>query len=195
MPERNPKVDQFIGRLDKWQDEMRKLRDIVLDCGLSEDFKWGQPCYTHNKGNVLIIHGFKNYCAILFFKGVLMKDPKGILIQQTRNVQAGRQIRFPSINEIVEMEPLLKEYIKEAIEVEKSGRKIIKKKTEDYPVPEEFQSKLEEDPALKDAFEALTPGRQRAYLYYFSSAKLSKTREERVEKYLPRIMEGKGLND
>lgn len=195
MNSTNPKVDQFLSKLDKWHDEMQKLRDIVLDCGLKEDFKWGQPCYTHNNGNVLIIHGFKAYCALLFFKGVLMKDPKGILIQQTRNVQAGRQIRFPSINEIVEMEPVLKEYIREAIEVEKSGKKVTKKKTEEYPVPEEFQSKLDEDSALKDAFESLTPGRQRAYLYYFSSAKLSKTREERIGKHIPRIMEGKGLND
>ena len=168
---------------------------IVLDCGLTEELKWGKPCYTFQKSNIVLIHGFKEYCALLFFKGALLKDAKGILIQQTENVQAARQIRFTNVREIVEMEPILKAYIHEAIEVEKAGLKVKLKKTTEFKIPEEFQNKLDEIPALKTAFAALTPGRQRAYLLYFSGAKQSKTRESRVEKCMPQILKGKGLDD
>lgn len=195
MKNANPKVDKFIDRAEKWQEEYKKLRQIVLDCELTEDLKWGVPCYTLNNKNVILIHGFKDYCAYLFVKGALLQDAAGILIQQTENVQSARQIRFTNVDEIDELEPVLKAYISEAIEVEKAGLKVEMKKTEEYEVPDEFQQKLDSLPALKDAFEALTPGRQRAYLYYFSSAKQSKTREARIEKYIPQIMEGRGLND
>jgi uncharacterized protein YdeI (YjbR/CyaY-like superfamily) len=191
----NPKVDAFLGRTQEWQKEMTKLRAIALDCHLSEALKWGQPCYSHEDSNIVLIHGFKEYCAYLFFKGALMKDPKGILIQQTENVQSARQIRFTNLREIAGMEKTLKAYIHEAIEIEKSGLKVKLKKTADFAVPEEFQSKLDKIPALKTAFNALTPGRQRAYLFYFSAAKQPKTREARVEKYMPRILKGKGLDD
>ena len=191
----NPKVDAFLSRADKWQEEFEKLRMIVLDCQLTEELKWGNPCYTFQKSNVVLIHGFKEYCALLFFKGALLQDASGILIQQTENVQAGRQIRFTSITEIVEQESLLKAYIYEAIEVEKAGLKVNYKKATEFSVPEEFISKLETVPGLQDAFDALTPGRQRAYLLYFSAPKQSKTREARIEKYLPQILAGKGLND
>jgi uncharacterized protein YdeI (YjbR/CyaY-like superfamily) len=191
----NPKVDWFFTKPTKWQEEYGKLRNIVLDCGLTEELKWGVPCYTFKGSNIVLLHGFKEYCAILFVKGVLLKDAKGILIQQTENVQAGRQIRFTNINEIVKLEPTLKAYINEAIEVEKAGLKITKKKTSDYKVPEEFQTKLDENPVLKTAFHALTPGRQRGYLFYFSQPKLAKTREERVEKYMKQILMGKGIDD
>jgi uncharacterized protein YdeI (YjbR/CyaY-like superfamily) len=191
----NPKVDAFLNNADKWQEELAALRTIVLDCGLSEELKWGQPCYTMQNKNIVLIHGFKEYCALLFFKGALLKDAKGILIQQTENVQAGRQIRFTNMREIVEMEPILKAYIHEAVAVEKAGLKVSHKKTSDFNVPEEFQSKLDAIPALKTAFEALTPGRQRAYLFYFSAAKQSKTRASRVERYMQQILNGKGLND
>ncbi len=197
----NPKVDFFFNKATKWQKEYEKLRTIVLDCGLTEELKWGCPCYTvpapsgKEKKNVVLIHGFKEYCALLFFKGVLLKDPKHMLIQQTKNVQAGRQIRFTSDQEIVEMQSALKSYIFEAVEVEKAGLKVKLKKTSDYSVPEEFQKKLRKDSALKTAFRSLTPGRQRAYLYFFSQPKLSKTRESRVEKYIPHILNGKGLDD
>lgn len=191
----NPKVDEFLGKAKKWQDEMTKLRSIVLDCGLNEEEKWMHPCYTYQNSNVVLIHGFKEYCALLFFKGALLKDTNGILIQQTENVQAGRQIRFTNLLEIVEQEATIKAYIFEAIEVEKAGLKVELKKTKDYPVPEEFQTKLDESPALKTAFEALTPGRQRAYLFHFGQPKQSKTRTSRVGKCIPQIMDGKGLND
>ncbi|MFI5200857.1 MAG: YdeI family protein [Candidatus Kapaibacterium sp.] len=191
----NPEVDKFLSKLEKWQKEMEKLRAVVLDCGLTEEVKWGQPCYTFQNRNIVIIHGFKEYCALLFVQGALLGDPDGILIRQTENVQAGRQIRFSNVREIVEMEPILKAYIYEAIEVEKAGLKVVHKKTSDYPVPEEFQTKLDENPRLKTAFNALTPGRQRGYLFYFSQPKLSKTREARIEKYRQQILDGKGLMD
>jgi uncharacterized protein YdeI (YjbR/CyaY-like superfamily) len=191
----NPKVDWYFNKAKKWQKEIEKLRTIVLDCGLNEELKWGCPCYTFQKSNIVLIHVFKEYCALLFFKGALLYDASGILIQQTKNVQAGRQIRFSSIREIVEMEFILKSYIYEAIDVEKAGLKVILKKTSDYKIPEEFQKKLDKNRALKTAFEALTPGRQRGYIYYFSQAKLSKTREARVEKYMQQILDGKGIDD
>jgi len=191
----NPKVDAFLSKAKKWKEEFEQLRMIVLDCSLTEDYKWMHPCYTFNKKNIVLIHGFKEYCALLFLKGALLKDPEDILIQQTKNVQAGRQIRFTNVREIIEMEPTLKAYIQEAIEVEKAGLKVKMKKTSDFKVPEEFQIKLDENPDLKTAFKALTPGRQRAYLFYFSQAKQSKTRQSRVEKYIPQILDGKGLND
>ena len=217
----NPKVDFYFSKAKKWQEEIKKLRMIVLDCGLTEELKWGVPCYTHpigssqsvpartagqvrpkassgrasQKSNIVLIHVFKEYCALLFFKGVLLKDPKGILIQQTENVQAARQMRFTSVREIVKMEPILKAYIYEAIEMEKAGLKVKLKKTTEFKIPEEFQKKLNENAALKTAFKALTPGRQRAYLFYFSAAKQSKTRESRIEKYMQHILKGKGLDD
>jgi uncharacterized protein YdeI (YjbR/CyaY-like superfamily) len=191
----NPKVDEFLSKANKWQEEMEKLRLIVLDSQLTEELKWGQPCYTYQESNVVIIHGFKEYCALLFVKGALMNDANGILIQQTENVQAGRQIRFTSVQEIIEMETILKSYIYEAIEVEKAGLKVNFKKNTELIFPEEFQNKLDEIPALKTAFNALTPGRQRAYNLYFSEPKQSKTRETRVEKCIEQILNGKGLND
>ncbi len=191
----NPRVDFFFNKASKWHDEYERLRMIVLDCGLTEELKWGCPCYTFQKKNIVLIHGFKEYCAYLFFKGVLLKDPDGILIQQTKNVQVARQVRFTNVREIVEMRTILKAYIQEAIDVEKAGLKVTLKKTSEYPVPEEFRIRLNEMPALKKAFAALTPGRQRAYLYYFSQPKLSKTREARVEKCVKQILKGKGLDD
>jgi uncharacterized protein YdeI (YjbR/CyaY-like superfamily) len=191
----NPKVDKYLRKAKKWQKEFEKLRMICLDCGLTEELKWGHPCYTSQKSNIVLIHGFKEYCALLFFKGALLKDPKGILIQQTKNVQAARQIRFTNVRAIVEMEPILKAYIHEAIEVDKAGLEVSYKKTSEFKMPEEFQRKLDEMPALKTAFEALTPGRQRGYLLYFSAPKQSKTRGSRVEKCLQQILNGKGLND
>lgn len=191
----NPKVDWFFDKAAQWREEYEKLRMICLDCGLTEDLKWGQPCYTLNNANIVLIHGFKEYCALLLFKGALLNDPNGILIQQTKNVQSPRQIRFTSAKEIVRLEPVLKAYIYNAIEVEKAGLKVELKKTKDFPVPEEFQTRLEGSPTLKAAFEALTPGRQRNYLFHFSKPKLSKTREERVEKAIPLILSGKGLDD
>jgi len=195
MNKTNPKVDGFLRKANKWQQEFRKLRKIALDCNLVEDMKWGQPCYTLDSKNIVLIHGFKEYCALLFFKGALLNNGKGILIQQTENVLAGRQIRFTSIRDIVELEPIVKAYIREAIEVEKAGLKVPRKKTSDFKVPAEFQSKLRENLALKTAFRALTPGRQRAYLFYFAGAKQSKTREARIEKYTKQILKGKGLDD
>ncbi|MDB5008987.1 MAG: hypothetical protein JWQ84_2484 [Mucilaginibacter sp.] len=191
----NPKVDFFFNKAKQWQEEYEKLRMIALDCGLTEELKWGCPCYTLNKQNIVLIHGFKEYCAFLFFKGALLNDNHGILIQQTENVQSARQIRFVNLREIVELEAVLKAYIYEAIEVEKAGLKVTPKKTEDFAVPAEFQHKLDHIPALKTAFEALTPGRQRGYLFHFSQPKQSKTREARVEKYIPQILDGKGLDD
>jgi len=191
----NPKVDEFIRDAQKWREEFEKLRMIILECGLTEELKWGVPCYTFQKNNIVLIHGFKEYCAILFIKGALLQDAQGVLIQQTENVQAGRQIRFTNIREIDEIEPVLKAYIYEAIEVEKAGLKVDFKKNAELVFPEEFQKKLDEMPALKTAFEALTPGRQRAYNFYFSEPKQSKTREARVEKCIQQILDGKGLND
>jgi uncharacterized protein YdeI (YjbR/CyaY-like superfamily) len=191
----NPKVDWFFNKASQWQEEYEKLRTICLSCGLTEELKWGCPCYTIEKSNIVLIHGFKEYCALLVFKGALLSDPNGILIQQTENVQSARQIRFTNLLEIVEMEFTLKAYIHEAIEVEKAGLKVELKKTSEYKVPEEFQYKLDHIPELKTAFEALTPGRQRGYLFYFSQPKLSKTRQDRVEKYLPKILSGKGWDD
>jgi len=191
----NPKVDQYLRRAKKWQKEMEKLRRISLGCRLTEELKWGKPCYTFQNSNIVLIHGFKEYCALLFFKGALLKDAKGILVQQTKNVQAARQIRFTNVREIDKIEPILKAYIKEAIEVEKAGLKVDYKKTADFAIPEEFQNKLDEIPALKTAFDALTPGRQRGYILYFSAPKQSKTRESRIEKCMQQILNGKGLND
>lgn len=191
----NPKADQFLSKAKKWQDEMTLLREMVLECNLTEDFKWMHPCYTLDNANIVLIHGFKEYCALLFFKGVLMKDEKGILIQQTENVQDRRQIRFKSVADIEKLESVIKEYILEAIAIEKAGLKVVMKTTAEFNVPEEFQTVLEEVPELNKAFYALTPGRQKAYLLYFSSAKQSKTREARIEKHLDKILDGKGLDD
>ena len=195
MNRMNPRVDFFFNKDSAWQEEFEKLRKITLDCGLTEELKWGCPCYTFERGNIVLIHGFKEYCALLFFKGALLKDPNGILIQQTKNVQAVRQIRFTNVRQIVKMKPILKAYIHQAIEVEKAGLKVNLKKTSEFKVPEEFQKVLSENPALKTAFHALTPGRQRAYILYFSAPKQSRTRESRVEKCLQQILNGKGLND
>jgi uncharacterized protein YdeI (YjbR/CyaY-like superfamily) len=191
----NPKVDFFFNKVTKWQKEYEKLRMIILDCDLIEELKWGQPCYTFQKKNIVVIHGFKEYFALLFFKGALLTDPKKILIQQTENVQSARQIRFTNVNEIMKLEKTLKTYIYEAVEVEEAGLKVELKKTSDYKVPEELQKKLNKNAALKKAFHALTPGRQRGYIFYFSQPKQSKTREARVEKSIPKILAGKGLND
>ena len=195
MNRMNPKVDAYLGKAKKWREEFKKLRMIILDCGLTEELKWGVPCYTFEKRNIVLIHGFKEYCALLFFKGALLSDAKGILIQQTKNVQAARQIRFTNFREIVRLKPILKAYIYEAIEVEKAGLKVNFKKTTEFKIPEEFQNKLDEIPALRTAFDALTPGRQRGYLLYFSAAKQAKTRESRIEKCMPQILNGNGLND
>jgi uncharacterized protein YdeI (YjbR/CyaY-like superfamily) len=191
----NPKIDFFFSKAKKWQEEFEKLRTIILDCELTEELKWGVPTYTFQKSNIALIHGFKEYCAILFIKGALLQDVHGLLIQQTENVQAARQIRFTNVREIVEMEPILKAYIHEAIEVEKAGLKVNYKKATEFIIPEELISKLEEVPGLQDAFDTLTPGRQRAYILYFSAPKQSKTRESRVEKCLQQILDGKGVND
>ncbi|WP_163527199.1 YdeI/OmpD-associated family protein [Halobacillus ihumii] len=191
----NPKVDDYLKKAAKWQEEFEKMRNIALDCDeLTEEFKWGHPCYTLDGKNIVLIHGFKEYCAFLFHKGALLRDSQGILIQQTENVQSARQIRFTNMQEIVEKEAILKEYINEAIEVEKAGLEV-PKKDKKFTIPEELQAKFDEVPALKTAFEELTPGRQRAYILYFSKAKKPQTRESRVEKYMPHILDGKGLND
>ncbi len=195
MNKTNPKADFYFSKSEKWQKEMNKLRTIALGCGLTEELKWGCPSYTLDKTNIVLIHEFKDYCAYLFFKGALLKDAKGILVQQTKNVQAARQIRFTNAKEITGMESTLKAYIKEAIAVEKAGLKVEMKKTAEFEVPEEFRDKLDTNAALKRAFEALTPGRQRAYLLYFSSAKQSKTREARIEKSMDLIFDGMGLDD
>lgn len=195
----NAKVDAFFSKLTAWEEEMAQLRTIVLECGLTEELKWGVPCYTiranKKENNVVLIHGFKAYCALNFFNGALLKDTEGILVQQTEHVQTGRQIRFAHWSEIVEMKAVLKAYIFEAIEVEKAGLKVKLKTTEEFHVPVEFENKLEELPALKAAFEALTPGRQKGYLLHFDQAKQSKTRESRIEQCMPKIMAGKGLRD
>lgn len=191
----NPKVNFFFNKASKWQEGYDLLRTIVLDCGLTEELKWGKPCYTFQNNNVVLIHGFKEYCALLFHKGALLKDPKGILIQQTENVQAARQIRFTHVDEIVKLKAVVKAYIKEAIAVEEAGLKVEMKPTSEFNMPDEFKQVLATTPAVKKAFYGLTPGRQRGYLLYFSSAKQSKTRESRIEKYIPKILKGEGLED
>ncbi|RGL30129.1 YdeI/OmpD-associated family protein [Paenibacillus polymyxa] len=193
--EMNPKVDVYLGKVNKWKAEMEKLRAIMLDCQLTEELKWGKPCYMFQNSNIAIIQGFKEHCALMFFKGALLKDPNGILIKPGEDTQAGRQIRFTNVEEIVEMDTILKAYIIEAVEVEKAGLKVDFKKNTELIFPEEFQAKLDENPALKTAFAALTPGRQRAYIMHFSAPKQSKTRESRVEKCMQDILNGKGLND
>lgn len=190
----NPKVDWFFEKDTKWQKEYEQLRRIVLECGLTEELKWGVPCYTYQNSNIVLIHGFKEYCALLFHKGALLKDTENILIQQTEHVQSARQIRFADVQEIAELEASIKTYIYQAMEVEKAGLKVDFKKLPE-PIPEEFQQKLNENPDLKNAFEGLTPGRQRGYILYFSSAKQAKTRTARVEKYIPHILNGKGIYD
>lgn len=191
----NPKADFYFEAENNWQDALKRLRKIVLSCGLTEEVKWGTPCYTYGKSNIVLLHVFKEYCAMLFFKGALLNDTHGILVQQTANVQAARQVRFTDAREVTKLAPVLKAYIYEAIEAEKAGLKVSFKKTTAYAVPEEFQEKLDKRPALKKAFEALTPGRQRAYLLFFSSPKQPATRTSRVEKYIQHILKGKGLND
>ncbi|MES2040693.1 MAG: DUF1801 domain-containing protein [Pseudomonadota bacterium] len=191
----NPKVDAYVSKAKKWKEEIEQLRSIVLECPVTEELKWGNPCYTYDDTNVVLIHVFKEYAALLFFKGALMKDAKGLLIQQTENTQATRQLRFTSVSEITKLKTAIKAYVKEAIAVEKAGLKVEFKKTAEFNMPEEFQIKLDGMPALKKAFAALTPGRQKAYLLHFSAAKQSKTRESRVEKAIPQILDGKGLDD
>ncbi len=191
----NPKVDSFLKRQDHWRAEFERLRGILLGSGLTEDLKWGQPCYALDGKNVALIHGFKQYCAILFHKGALLRDPKGVLIQQTKNVQAARQIRFTSVQEVTRLAKTVKAYVREAIEIERAGLKVQFKKTEDLELPEEFESRLAANAKLKAAFAALTPGRQRAYIFHFSQPKLSTTRVARVEKHVPRILKGLGLDD
>jgi uncharacterized protein YdeI (YjbR/CyaY-like superfamily) len=191
----NPKVDWFFDKSTKWQEAYQELRELALSFELTEELKWGCPCYTIGKSNIFLIHGFKDYCALLFMQGALLKDKKNILIQQTENVQSARQIRFANIEEILKNKSTIKSYIKEAIQLDKAGLKVELKKTTEFKMPDEFQSALNEMSELKTAFEALTPGRQRGYLLYFSSAKQSKTRNERVEKYIPKILDGKGLDD
>ena len=193
--DKNPKVDAFLDKANQWKEEYIKLKEIVLGCELVEEFKWKHPCYTYNDKNVVLIHGFKDYCALLFHKGALLKDPHGILIQQTQNVQAARQIRFTNLQEITDQAARIKAYIDAAIAIEKAGLKVEMKKHEDYVIPDELREKFTENPALQAAFEALTPGRQRAYIYYISQAKQSKTRASRIEKYTEKILAGKGMND
>lgn len=191
----NPNVNWFFDKSTKWQEAYQELRDLVMSCGLTEELKWGCPCYTFDKNNVVLIHGFKDYCALLFMKGAVMKDDKQILVQQTENVQSARQIRFADVKEIIKQKVIIKSYVKNAIEVEKSGVKVEMKKTTEYKIPDEFQTALNEMPELRTAFYKLTPGRQRGYLLHFSSAKQSKTRNERIEKYIPKILDGKGFDD
>ncbi|MCM3203194.1 YdeI/OmpD-associated family protein [Paenibacillus illinoisensis] len=193
--ERNTKIDPYFNKLKNWKEEFELLREIVLDCGLTEDFKWMHPCYTLDGKNIVLIHGFKEYCALLFHKGALLKDPHGILIQQTENVQAARQLRFTNAQTIQEMQLIIQDYIEEAVQIEKAGLQVELKKHDEYTLPEELANKFVEIPDLKTAFEGLTPGRQRAYIMHFSSPKQSKTRESRVEKYISHILDGKGLND
>jgi uncharacterized protein YdeI (YjbR/CyaY-like superfamily) len=191
----NPAVDFYFTKAKKWQEELMALRPLILSCGLTEELKWGVPCYTFENNKIVLIHVFKGYCAVLFFKGALLKDAKGILIQQTENVQSARQIRFTEVSEIVALKTTIKAYIKEAIAVEKAGLKVVMKPTAEFAMPEEFQAKLDASPALKTAFEKLTPGRQRGYLLHFAAAKQAKTRVARVEKCMPQILSGKGLLD
>lgn len=191
----NPKVDDFLNKAKKWQEELEALRKIVLDCHLMEELKWRHPCYTYNSNNIVLIHGFKDYCALSFFKGALLQDTHNLLIQQTENVQSARQIRFTNSNEIIKLAPVLKTYIYEAVEVEKAGLKVDFKKTAQFKIPDELEKILNTTPTLKTAFLNLTPGRQRAYILYFSAAKQSKTRISRIKNYTSRILDGKGLND
>src|SRR5690606_5424688 len=191
----NPKTDFFFQKDSQWKKEYAKLRQLCLDSGLTEELKWGVPCYTFKEKNIVLIHGFKEYCALLFHKGALLKDPEGILIQQTENVQSARQLRFTNTAQIRKLMPTIKSYIEEAIEIERSGKKVAIKRVADYPVPEEFQRALDEDHVLQQAFSRLTPGRQKAYLFYFNQAKQSKTREARIEKYYSHILDGKGMDD
>jgi uncharacterized protein YdeI (YjbR/CyaY-like superfamily) len=191
----NSKVDEFINSERKWKDEFRKLRQIILECNLDENLKWGKPCYMVDGKNIVIMHGFKEYCALLFIKGSLLKDSKRILVAQTENVQAGRQVRFTNIQDILKIEKTLKAYIYEAIKIEKAGLEVQYKKNSDYPIPDEFQLRLDKDASLRTAFQALTPGRQKGYIFYFSKAKQSKTRESRIEKYIPKILDGMGMDD
>ena len=191
----NPDVDFYITKAKNWTEELKQLRAIVFDCGLTEELKWGCPCYTFQESNIVLIHMFKEYCALLFFKGALLNDANGILVQQTKNVQSARQVRFTNVKDIIKMKKTLKAYIYEAIEAEKTGLKVDFKEKNELVFPEEFQKKIKENPRLKTAFNALTPGRQRAYNLYFSGAKQSKTRQARIEKCIPQILNGKGLND
>lgn len=191
----NTNVNWFFEKQSKWQEAYLELREIVLETTLTEELKWGCPCYTYEKNNVVLIHGFKEYCALLFMQGALLKDSKKILIQQTENVQSARQLRFKSLEEVLKNKTTIKSYIKEAIGISKLGLKVELKKTEDYTIPNEFKIVLEEMPDLKTAFNALTPGRQKGYLLFFSSAKQAKTRESRIEKYIQKILDGKGLED
>jgi uncharacterized protein YdeI (YjbR/CyaY-like superfamily) len=191
----NAKVDLYISKAKKWQEETEQLRDILLDCGLTEDLKWGKPCYSFEESNVAIIQGFKEYFALLFFKGVLLKDPKKVLVKTGENTHVGRQLRFASVKEIVKMKPILKAYVKEAIDIEKAGLKVETKSNRKLVIAEEFKQQLSKKPALETAFNALTPGRQRAYIFYFSQAKQAQTRIARIERCIPQILRGKGLND
>jgi uncharacterized protein YdeI (YjbR/CyaY-like superfamily) len=191
----NPKVDFYFSKAKKWSEELENLRTIVLACGLTEELKWGCPCYMHEESNIVLIHTFKEYSALLFFKGALLKDANGLLIQQTENVQAARQMRFTNVGEVTTRVATVKAYIREAIQIEKAGLKVPLKKTKEFAIPEEFQNELTKNAVLKKAFAALTPGRQRGYLLYFSMAKQSKTREARIEKFIPQILKGKGLED
>ncbi|MBD1426995.1 YdeI/OmpD-associated family protein [Sphingobacterium arenae] len=192
----NTQAEQFFDNAKKWKEEFDLLRTIVRENeSLEEDYKWMHPCYTFQGKNIVLIHGFKEYCALLFHKGALIKDTKGVLIQQTENVQSARQMRFTDVGQIMKLESVIKDYINEAIEIEKSGKKVVLKKVTDYPIPEEFQAALSEDKALHEAFYSLTPGRQKAYLYYFNQAKQAKTREARIEKYYQHILDGKGIDD
>jgi uncharacterized protein YdeI (YjbR/CyaY-like superfamily) len=191
----NPKVDAYLQQATAWQEELQKLRAIILGCKLDEELKWGVPCYTHQGSNIVLIHTFKDYCAILFFKGALLKDEEGILVQQTKNVQAARQIRFTSPAQVDQLRGAIKAYVKAAIAVEQAGLEVPFKTTADFDMAEEFQARLDDSPALQEAFEALTPGRQRAYLLYFSEAKQAATRTARVDKCVPHILAGKGLKD
>jgi uncharacterized protein YdeI (YjbR/CyaY-like superfamily) len=191
----NPKVDWYFEKNEQWQKEIKKLRTIILDCGLAEELKWGCPCYFQGNNKIVLIHVFKEYCAVLFFKGALLNDPAGILVQQTKNVQAARQVRFTNLQELNKLKDTLKSYIYEAIEVERAGLQVKMKKTAEFEMPEEFQKRLNKSKTLKKAFEELTPGRQRGYLLHFTGAKLTKTREARIEKYIPQILKGKGLDD
>ena len=195
MPQTNPKAEAFVRRSEKWQDELAQLRAIILECGLDEALKWGVPCYTFEGNNIVLIHEFKEYCAMLFFKGALLSDPDGLLVQQTANVQATRQLRFTNVQQVREQQAAIKGYVREAIAAEQAGLKVPMKETAEFRVPKEFQDKLDEIPELKAAFEALTPGRQRGYLLHFAAPKQSKTREARVEKCMQQIFDGKGLND
>ena len=195
MANKNPKVDAYLAKAKKWRKEFEKLRTVLLGCDLTEELKWGKPCYMFEKSNVAILQGFKDTCALMFFKGALLKDTKGILERPGENSQAARRIPFTSVEQIARLESVLRAYIKEAIKAEKAGLEVKLKNITEHEVPEEFQNKLKQNAALKSAFRALTPGRQRAYLMYFSSAKQSKTRESRMEKCMPKILQGKGLND